>query len=174
MKKHGVEVRKGQRGDHRHAGMVESFNRWLAERLFKAMRARARQEGKDDDLRWTYLLQPMVAAFNSEETRLLGMTPQEAMKRQHVPQPEEPKVKSLRRRKILAIDTPVRVLLPEPDEKGRFRSTDPQWSKKVYKIEEWRFNGTFHPIEYKTTASWSVRHCCRKRTLKQRNRESDT
>ncbi|MEW8445936.1 MAG: hypothetical protein AB2661_18785, partial [Candidatus Thiodiazotropha sp.] len=81
MAKHSVQVRRGRVEIHRDQGIVERFNRTLAERLFghqyaQEMRLPSGQRSRE----WAKRLPAVVAALNGEATRLTGKKPSEAIR----------------------------------------------------------------------------------------------
>src|SRR6218665_3290431 len=103
LAKHNVQVRRGRVGSHREQGIVERFNRTLAERLFGAqyaqellMAARGSSERSAD---WVRALPEVLAALNDEVTRLTGKKPADAIKAAkvaHSPSLPAPRVDGLR------------------------------------------------------------------------------
>ena len=71
MVKHGVEIRRGRVEIHRDQGIVERFNRTLAERLFGHQYAQEMNHTKRST-EWVSRLPAVVSALNSEVTRLTG------------------------------------------------------------------------------------------------------
>lgn len=84
LAKHNVQVRRGRVGSHGEQGIVERFNRTLAERLFWAQYAQelllAARGSSERSAEWVRTLPEVVAALNDEVTRLLGRTPNDAIK----------------------------------------------------------------------------------------------
>src|SRR6218665_1695686 len=84
LAKHNVQVRRGRVGSHREQGIVERFNRTLAERLFGAQYAQelllAARKSSERSAEWGRALPEVVAAVNGEETRLLGKKLNDAIK----------------------------------------------------------------------------------------------
>src|SRR6218665_3042205 len=84
LAKHNVQVRRGRVGSHREQGIVERFNRALAERLFGAQYAQelllAARESSERSVEWVRALPEVVSALNDEETRLTGKKPADAIK----------------------------------------------------------------------------------------------
>ena len=76
LAKHGVKVRRGRVDVHRDQGIVERFNRTLAERLFGHQYAQEmsfRQRGSSErSTEWVARLPAVVAALNNEMTRLIN------------------------------------------------------------------------------------------------------
>ena len=76
LAKHGVEVRRGRVDIHRDQGIVERFNRTLAERLFGHQYAREMRLPSGQRLTgWVKRLPAVVAALNGEVTKLTGKSP---------------------------------------------------------------------------------------------------
>ena len=93
LAKHGVSVRRGRVDIHRDQGVVERFNRTLAERLFGHQQAQElvlmhmRSEASGERSReWVKRLPAVIAALNGEVTRLTGKRPRDAIKQKQVPQ----------------------------------------------------------------------------------------
>src|SRR6218665_3976860 len=116
LAKHNVQVRRGRVGSHREQGIVERFNRTLAERLFGAqyaqellMAARGSSERSAD---WVRALPEVLAALNDEVTRLLGKKPADAIKASKVAcQPSLPANRAVGLREpLLDSDTLLRYL----------------------------------------------------------------
>ena len=123
-------------------GIVERFNRTLADRLFTYQYHKELEDPSKSNREWVFRLQNVVSSLNNEKTRLIGMRPVDAIKQTLVEQGFSQPVKEYKE-KLLDIGTKVRYLY-EPGElegyqyKGerRKRSTDPIWSVDVYKIED--------------------------------------
>ena len=146
LAKHHVQVRRGQPNNHRQQGLVENYNKVLAERLFGAQYAQemlfeARGSHERSTV-WVKDLSEVVQAINDEPTRLTGLAPTEAIKQKNIkakhslPAPsgrivglEEP---------ILSGATRVRYLYAPGEEEGgtHRRATDPIWSLSEYIILE--------------------------------------
>ena len=138
MKKHGIKIQKAE--SKRTTGIVERFNRTLAERLFRL------QDASDlllliteRDRKWVKNLPTIVKDINNSKTRLIGMSPAVAIKKKKVI------AKSFKTRdgpmgfdeKRLTHNDSVRYLLePGELEGGRKRAGDLVWSPKVYHIKE--------------------------------------
>ena len=139
LAKHGVQVRRGRVDVHRDQGIVERFNRTLADRLFghqyaQEMRLPAGVQSSE----WVARLPAVVAALNREVTRLTGKRPSEAIKAKSVAQKPSSVVPGrpvgLREQKLPS-EAGVRYLYqPGELEGGRRRATDPVWSLTVHRL----------------------------------------
>lgn len=137
MVKHQVHIRRGQAGNHRQQGIVERFNRSLAERLFGAQYAQelllAARGSSERSAEWVRALPEVVLGLNTEVTQLINMKPADAIKRTRVKQ--NPSRPDRRPRPILGPEAQVRYLYtPGELEGGTCRSTDPVWSLTVHTI----------------------------------------
>ena len=140
MEKHDVIIQRGDPSQHRSQGIVERFNRTLADRLFSYQYQL--EDPSKSSREWVSRLQNVVSALNNEKTRLIGMKPVDAIKQTLVEQGFSQPTKEYEE-KLLDVGTKVRYLY-EPGElegyqyKGerRKRSTDPIWSVDVYKIKD--------------------------------------
>ena len=138
LAKHGVSVRRGRVDVHRDQGIVERFNRTLAERLFGHQYAQEMLSVQRSS-EWVARLPAVVAALNGEVTRLIGKRPSDAIRRKAVSaRPAAP----ARHRPIgfkeqkLPPEVGVRYLYqPGELEGGRRRATDPTWSLTVHRVE---------------------------------------
>ena len=142
MEKHNVIIQRGDPSQHRSQGIVERFNRTLADRLFTYQYHKEFEDPSKSSREWVSRLQNVVSSLNSEKTRLIGMKPVDAMKQTLVEQGFSQPVKEYEE-KLLDVGTKVRYLY-EPGElegyqyKGerRKQSTDPIWSVDLYKIKD--------------------------------------
>ena len=142
MEKHDVIIQRGDPSQHRSQGIVERFNRTLADRLFTYQYHRELEDPSKSNREWVSRLQNAVSSLNNEKTRLIGMKPVDAIKQTLVEQGFSQPTKDYEE-KLLDVGTKVRYLY-EPGElegyqyKGerRKRSTDPIWSVDVYKIKD--------------------------------------
>ena len=142
MEKHDVIIQRGDPSQHRSQGIVERFNKTLADRLFTYQYHKEFEDPSKSNREWVSRLQNVVSALNNEKTRLIGMKPVDAIKETLVRQGFSQPVKN-HDEKLLHVGTKVRYLY-EPGElegqiyKGerRKRSTDPIWSMDVYKIKD--------------------------------------
>ena len=135
----GVSVRRGRVAIHRDQGIVERWNRTLAERLFahqyaQEMRLLLGQRSTE----WVAWLPGVVAAINGEVTRLTGKKPRDAIKAERVAQKFSSVVPGRPvdlHEQILPSGVGGRYLYqPGELEGGRRRATDPVWSLEVYRL----------------------------------------
>ena len=138
LAKHGVSFRRGRVDVHRDQGIVERFNRTLAERLFGHQYAQEMRlpEG-ERSTEWVARMPVVIAALNNEVTRLTGKKPSEAVKAKSVTQ--KPSTSYSRPVGLNEMKLPtgvgVRYLYqPGELEGGRQRATDPVWSLHVYRL----------------------------------------
>ena len=142
MEKHDVIVQRGDPSQHRSQGIVERFNRTLADRLFSYQYHKELEDPSKSSREWVSRLQNVVSSLNSEKTRLIGIKPVDAIKQTLVQQGFSQPTKEYEE-KLLDVGTKVSYLY-EPGElegyqyKGerRKRSTDPIWSVDVYRIKD--------------------------------------
>ena len=142
MEKHDVIIQRGDPSQHRSQGIVERFNRTLADRLFTYQYHKELEDPSKSNRKWVSRLQNVVSSLNNEKTRLIGMKPVDAIKQTLVEKGFSQPVREYEER-LLDVGTKVRYLY-EPDKlegyqyKGerRKRSTDPIWSVNVYKIKD--------------------------------------
>ena len=135
MSKHKVQVRHAQPGHHRSQAFVESFNRRLAERLFREQAQQELDTGRDSH-EWVAVLPAIVADMNDTVTRMTGLPPAKAIKMAKVPSVAE---KAPLPETLLPIGTLVYIATNEEDQKDvvRRRATDPWWTHKPYPILRW-------------------------------------
>jgi hypothetical protein len=138
LAKHGVSVRRGRVDIHRDQGIVERWNRTLAERLFGHQYAQELANPSTRSTEWVARLPAVVAALNREVTRMIGKKPVEAIKLKSVAQKPSATVPGrtvgLREQKLPSA-VGVRFLYqPGELEGGRRRATDPVWSLDVYRL----------------------------------------
>ena len=139
LAKHSVQVRRGRIDIHRDIGIVERFNRTLAERLFGHQYAQEmRLPSGGRSTKWVKRLPSVVQALNGEVTRLTGKKPIDAIKAKTLTQ----KPSSVIPGRLLGLKEQkapsgvgVRYLYqPGEQEGGRRRDTDPVWSLEVYRL----------------------------------------
>ena len=136
---HRVEVRRGRLDIHRDQGVVERWNRTLAERLFRHQYAQEmRLPSGQRSTEWVARLPGVVAALNGDVTRLTGKNPSDAIKAKTVAQTPSSVVPG----RLVGLKEPkipsgvgFRFLYqPGELEGGRRRATDPVWSLEVYRL----------------------------------------
>ena len=139
---------------HRDQGIVERFNRTLAERLFGHQYAQemlvhsTAQAQRSSE--WVARLPAVVAALNGEVTRLIGKRPSEAIRRKAVSaRPAAPARRPVGfKEQKLPPGVGVRYLYqPGELEGGRRRATDPTWSLTVHRVER-TVTKTGDPVVY--------------------------
>ena len=86
MEKHDVMIQRGDPSQHRSQGIVEMFNRTLADRLFSYQYHKELEDPSKSNREWVSRLQNVVSALNNERTRLIGMKPIDAIKQTLVKQ----------------------------------------------------------------------------------------
>ena len=80
MEKHDVIIQRGDPSQHRSEGIVERFNRTLADRLFSYHYNKELEDPPKSNREWVSRLQNVVSALNNEKTRLIEMKPIDAIK----------------------------------------------------------------------------------------------
>ena len=151
MAKHGVSVRRGRVDNHRDQGIVERFNRTLAEKLFGHQYAQEMLlplEQRSSE--WVARFPAVVAALNGEVTRLIGKRPSEAIRRKAVSaHPAAPARRPVGfEEQKLPSGVGVRYLYqPGELEGGRRRATDLTWSINFHRLER-SVTKTGEPIVY--------------------------
>ena len=153
MEKHDVMIQRGDPSQHQLQGIVERFNRTLADRLFTFQYHKELEDPSKSNREWVSRLQNVVSALNNEKTRLIRMKPADAIKETLVKQGFSQPVKDYKEKR-LDVGTKVRYLYEPGELEGhqygaerRKRSTDPIWSVDVYKIKD-RYVQKFQPTLY--------------------------
>ena len=133
MEKHDVLIQCSDPSQHRSQGILERFNRTLADRLFSYRYHRELEDPSKSNRQWVSRLQNVVSALNNERTRLIGMKPVDAIKQTLVKQGFSQPVKDYDE-KLFDVGTKVRYLYEPGELEGqqyggerRKRSTDPIW-----------------------------------------------
>ena len=142
MEKHDVMIQPGDPSQHRSQGIVERFNRTLADRLFTYQYHKELEDPSKSNREWVSRLQNVVSSLYNEKTRLIGMKPVDAIKQTLVEQRFSQPVREYED-KLLDVGTKVRYLYQAGELEGyqykgerRKRSSDPIWSVDVYKIKD--------------------------------------
>ena len=86
MEKHDVIIQHGDPSQHCSQGIVERFNRTLADRLFTYQYHKDLEDPSKSNREWVSRLQNVVSSLNNEKTRLIGMKPVDAIKQTLVEQ----------------------------------------------------------------------------------------
>ena len=153
MEKHDVIIQPGDPSQHRLQGIVEKFNRTLADRLFSYHYHKESEDPSKSNKEWVSRLQNVVSALNNEKTKLIGMKPIDAIKETLVRQRFSQPVQNYEE-KLLDVGTKVRHLYESGEPEGqqyegerRKRSIDPIWSVDVYKIKD-RYIKKYQPTLY--------------------------
>jgi hypothetical protein len=137
LKEHDVKIQKAK--SKRTMGIVERYNRTLVERLFRLQDASDLMDISERSRAWVKNLPIIVEDLNNSITRLIGISPAEAIKYEHV------MATSSKSRngplgfdeEILSSNIVVRYLLDLSElEGGKRRAGDMNWSPQVYHIRE--------------------------------------
>ena len=118
MEKHDVIIQKGDPSQHQSQGIVERFNRTLADRQFSCQYHKELEDPSKSNREWVSWLQSVVSALNDEKTRLIGMKPVDAIKQTLVEQGFSQPVKEYEE-KLLDIGTKVRYLYESGELEGQ-------------------------------------------------------
>ena len=86
MEKHDVIIQHGDPSQHRSQGIVERFNRTLADRLFTCQYHKVLEDPSKSNREWVSKLQNVVSSLNNGNPRLTGMKPVGAIKQTLVEQ----------------------------------------------------------------------------------------
>ena len=117
MEKHDVMIRHGDPSQHRSQGIVERFNRTLADRLFSYQYHKELEDPSKSNREWVSRLQNVVSCLNNEKTRLIGMKPVDAIKQALAEQGFSQPVKEYEE-KLLNVGTKVRYLYEHGELEG--------------------------------------------------------
>ena len=109
IEKHDVMIQHGDPNQHRSQGIVERFNRTLADRLFSYQYHKELEDPSKSNREWISRLQNVVSALNNEKTRLIRMKPVDAIKQTLVEQGFSQPVRDYEE-KLLDLGTKVRYL----------------------------------------------------------------
>ena len=142
MKIHNVKIGVGEPGNHRAQGVVERFNKTLAEKLFPPQYAQE-MVGEKRSTEWVKNLPEIIKNLNNTETRLIGTSPtaptdaisESDIKQKPASPPSSDRPVGL---KEILIDSgsKVRYLYRHGEQEGgeRRRATDPIWSVDIYNV----------------------------------------
>ena len=151
MASHGVQIRTAVPGNHRQQGIVERFNRTLAERLFVHQYHKEIDNPKMRDKTWVEYLPEVVSDLNGQITRLTELAPSTAITLKNVhalPSNYKP-----RKEELLLPNAIVRYLYLDGElEGGSRRATDPIWSLTKHKIASVIHPTSSNPALYKLTS----------------------
>ena len=109
IEKHDVMIRRGDPSQHHSQGIMERFNRMLADRLFSYQYHKELEDPFKSNREWVSRLQNVVSALNNEKTRLIRMKPVDAIKQTLVEQGFSQPTKK-HEEKLLDVGTKVRYL----------------------------------------------------------------
>ena len=79
MEKH-VIIQWGDPSQHRSQGIMERFNRTLADKLFSYQYNKELEDPSKSNREWLFWLQNVVSALNNEKTRSIEIKPIDAIK----------------------------------------------------------------------------------------------
>ena len=135
---HGTEIRTAIPKNHRQQGIVERFNKTIAERLFTAQYHAELKNPSKKSKKWVKALPKFLDDLNNSKTRLTGLTPAEAIGKEVVE--SKPSLQTIVNTPELDSYVTVRYLYLSGElEKTvgeRYRATDPIWSLTTHHIEE--------------------------------------
>ena len=117
MERHDVMMQHGDPSKHRSQGIVERFNRTLADRLFSYQYHKELEDPSKSNREWVSRLQNVVSTLNHEKTRLIGIKPVDAIKETLVKQGFSQPTKEYEE-KLLNVGTKVRYLYQAGDLEG--------------------------------------------------------
>ena len=103
-------IQRGDPSQHQSQGIVERFNRTLADRLFSYQYHKELEDPSKSNREWVSRLQNVVSALNNEKTRLIGMKPVDAIKQTLVEQGFSQPTSKECEEKLLNVGTKVRYL----------------------------------------------------------------
>ena len=118
MEKHDVMIQCGDPSQHRSQGIVERFNRTLADRLFSYQYHKELEDQSKSNREWVSRLQNVVSSLNNEQNRLIGMKLVDAIKQTLVEQGFSQPIKEYEE-KLLDVGTKVRYLSESSELEGQ-------------------------------------------------------
>ena len=123
-------IQRGDPSQHRWQGIMERFNRTLADRLFSYQYHKELEDPSKCNREWVSRLQNVVSASNNEKTRLIEMKPIDAIKETLVKQGFSQPVKDYEE-KLLDVGTKVRYLYEHGELEGQ------QYGGELRCIKSW-------------------------------------
>ena len=117
MEKHDVIIQCGDPSQYCSQGIVERFNRTLADRLFTYQYHKELEDPSKSNREWVSRLQNVVSSLNNEKTRLIGMKLLDAVKQTLVKQGFSQPVREYEE-KLLDVGTKVRYFYELGELKG--------------------------------------------------------
>ena len=117
MEKHDVMIQMGDPSRQRSQGIVERFNRTLADRLFSYQYHKELEERSKSNRKWVSRLQKVVIFLNNEKTRLIAMKLIDAIKETLIKQGFSQPVKDYKE-KLLDVGAKVRYLYQSGELEG--------------------------------------------------------
>ena len=129
MEKHDVLIQREDPSQHRSQGIMERFNRTLADRLLSYQYHKELEDPSKSNREWVSRLRNVVSTLNNEKTRLIGMKPVDAIKQTSVKQGFSQPVKDYEE-KLLDVGTKVRYLYKSGELEGYQHGGERR--KKIY------------------------------------------
>ena len=117
MEKHDVMIQRGDPSRQRSQGILERFNRTLADRLFSYQYHKELEERSKSNRKWVSRLQKVVIVLNNEKTRLIEMKLIDAIKETLIKQGFSQPVKDYKE-KLLDVGAKVRYLYQSGELEG--------------------------------------------------------
>ena len=121
---HDVMIQHGDPSQHRSQGIVERFNRTLADRLFSYQYHKELEDPPKSNREWVSRLQNVVSALNNEKTRVIGMKPVGAIKQTLVEQGFSQPIAKDHEEKLLNAGTKVRYLYESSELEGQIYKSE--------------------------------------------------
>ena len=140
LRKHGVKIQKAK--SKKTMGIVERYNKTFQERFYSILDAYDLLDSSSDIIELKDLpsiVDSIIEDLNNSVTRLLGITPSEAIKKKRVfAKPSKPRKGPMGydEKRLSYNDSVIYLLDLSEYEVGRRRATDMNWSSKIYQIRE--------------------------------------
>jgi len=138
LNKRKVDIRRGNTDIHRDQGLVERWNRTLAEKLFGYQYAKEMINPSERSTEWVVRLPKVVYAMNNSVTRTTGVKPIIAIKSKVIKtkKPSYNRPVGVNEIKLSATNQLYRYLYQPGELEGgqHHRATDPIWSIDKYRI----------------------------------------